>query len=761
MLLFSGSWSGVQAHDPGFLFMGSDPGANTVTPAWIPPSDTAAVAKPLEDTPTPTFSKASPPVPTESVASTVVTDSVPTARAMDTLRAVVAPDTATLKDSADTAKILTANKSRDVLVVGVRPMTAFSRATFTDQDLSVRTQGGDPADVVKVAPGLFTGQHAGGGKANQYFIRGFDCDHGTDLAIWFDGMPVNEPSHAHGQGYADLHFIVPELVDRVQVDKGPYDIQYGDFATAAAISMTTRSKLDENEVYLYGGAFGTDRVVSMLALPGSPNSILATEYYQSDGPFVDPEKNRRFNVFFKNTLAQSANSHLSITLMGYGASWNASGQIPLRAVDSGWIPLYGSEDSSEGGNSQRFSAALNYVDRPDPQNTLRATAYLIDYSLSLFSDFTFYDVDSVDGDEINQRDDRVTAGFHSDYRHDYAFGGVPTATIFGLEARDDRIHSVLDHAEDRRIIGHYVDANVDETSLGEYAMQSVQPFRWLYAEAGLRGDHFGFDVVDNLHKEGDSSITGNRDAQMWSPKANVVLTPWAKTDIFLNYGQGFHSNDAKGVTSPTDPATPLTKAVGYEIGVRTKLWNRLDLASSLWRIDLHSEYVWDGDVGGTEFEGATRREGVDASIRWQILDWLWSDLDMTRNTSVYESDPGNSNSVALAPRFTATGGLSFRHPSGFYGGLRFQHLDDRPADPADSLHAAGFTVLDLNAGYRWNRWEVILNLGNLTDTRWYTAQFETTTRIKNPQGVLGPATTDMDVVPGPPINVKVGLKYYF
>jgi hypothetical protein len=361
--------------------MGSDPGANTVTPAWIPPSDTAAAAKPLKDTLTPTFPKASPPVPTESVASTVVTDSATSAHAKDTLRAVVAPDTATLKDSADTAKILTANRSQEVVVIGVRPMTAFSRATYTDQDLSIRTQGGDPADVVKVAPGLFTGQHAGGGKANQYFIRGFDCDHGTDLAIWFDGMPVNEPSHAHGQGYADLHFIIPELVDRVQVDKGPYDIQYGDFATAAAISMTTRPKLDENEVYLYGGAFGTDRVVSMLALPGSPSSILATEYYQSDGPFVDPEKNRRFNVFFKNTLAQSANSHLSITLMGYGASWNASGQIPLRAVDSGWIPLYGSEDSSEGGNSQRFSAALNYVHRPDPHNTLRATAYLIDYRL--------------------------------------------------------------------------------------------------------------------------------------------------------------------------------------------------------------------------------------------------------------------------------------------------------------------------------------------------------------------------------------------
>ena len=230
----------VPAHDPGFLFMGSDPNVNTVAQPWVPVSaDTSSAPKVAKDT-----------VPVTIARDTAtLRAAVDSTVAKDTLLATVSQDTVSQKDSKDTAKILTANKSGDVVVVGVRPMTAFSRAVFTDKDLSLRTQGGDPADVVKVAPGLFTGQHAGGGKANQYFIRGFDCDHGTDLAVWFDGMPVNEPSHAHGQGYADLHFIIPELVDRVQVDKGPYDIQYGDFATAASIALpvqrivTTRTPL--------------------------------------------------------------------------------------------------------------------------------------------------------------------------------------------------------------------------------------------------------------------------------------------------------------------------------------------------------------------------------------------------------------------------------------------------------------------------------------------------------------------------------------
>ena len=658
-------------------------------------------------------------------------------------------------DNSDTLEV------HPVTVQGRRAVTAFNNQTIRDRDLSLRVMT-DPADVVKVTPGLFTGQHAGGGKANQYFIRGFDADHGTDISIWFDGMPVNMVSHGHGQGFADLHFIIPELVDKVQVNKGPYDIEYGDLATAGSVSMTTRDNPGENQVYLSGGMFNTARVMTMLTLNTPSKPLFATEVYHSDGPFKNPEDMDRYNLFLKNPLMHTNESSLDLTLMGYGSGWNGSGQIPSRAIESGQIDRFGSLDPSEGGSSQRYSTSLNYLSVPNSKDELKANAYLISYRLSLYSDFTFFASDSVNGDEINQRDDRMVAGFNATYKHRHEVAGIPATALFGMATRSDLIHNNLDHAEQRKVIGHIVDADVREGSLSEYFMESITPFSWLYVEAGVRGDHFGFNTVDRLNDTGISSLTGVRDASIYSPKINVVVTPLKKTDIYFNYGEGFHSNDDRGVTSQVDPARPLTKARGYEVGVRTNLWNRLDLAASLWLLDMDGEFVWSGDGGGTEENGPTRRKGIDFETEYRILPWLWADYNMTVNSAIYTQDAGNSNAVALAPRFTAAGGLSMRHPSGCYGSLRAQHLDTRPADETNTFQAQGFTELDLAAGYRYKKWELVVNVGNLTNTKWYTAQFENDSRIKDVTGKLEPATvTDMHVVPGAPVNVKGGVKMYF
>lgn len=644
---------------------------------------------------------------------------------------------------------------------GHRSVTASNSQVIRDQDLSLRMIT-DPADIIKVTPGLFVGQHAGGGKANQYFIRGFDIDHGTDLALWFDGMPVNNVSHGHGQGYADLHFIIPELVDQVEVNKGPTDIEYGDLATAGSVSMKTRDRLHENEVYLSGGMFNTQRALTMLTLNVPARPLFAMEVYHSDGPFKNPEDMDRFNLFLKVPLIQSHTTSLNLTLMGYGAGWNGSGQVPLRAIDNGWISRFGSEDPSEGGSSQRHSVSLNYVASLNDRDEIKATAYLINYRMSLFSDFTFFAQDSVRGDEINQRDDRVVTGFEATYAHPHALLGMPATARFGMAARNDLIRTNLDHAEKRQVIGHIVDADVREGSLSAWMMESVTPFKWLYAEAGVRADHFGFNTVDRINDTGVASITGIKDASIYSPKVNVVITPVPKTDIYLNYGEGFHSNDARGVTSQTEPARPLTKARGYEIGARTNLGNRWDLAASLWQLDMDGEFVWVGDGGFTEENGATRRQGVDFETRLQMLSWLWADFDMTLCTAEFTQNAGNGTAVALAPRRTLAGGLSARHPSGLYGSLRAQSIDTRPADEANEFQAQGFTVVDLAAGYRHKRWEVVVNVGNLLNTQWYTAQFENDSRVRRPDGTLEPvAVTDMHVVPGPPVNVKGGVKLYF
>jgi outer membrane receptor protein involved in Fe transport len=650
---------------------------------------------------------------------------------------------------------------RPITTQGQRAITASNSQTVRDRDLSLRMIA-EPADILKVTPGLFVGQHAGGGKANQYFIRGFDIDHGTDLALWFDGMPINNVSHGHGQGYADFHFIIPELVDQVHVNKGPTDIAYGDLATAGSVSMTTRDRLNENQIYLSGGMFNTQRALAMLTLKVPARPLFAMEVYHSDGPYKNPEDMDRFNLFLKAPLIRSRGTALNLTLMGYGAGWNGSGQIPMRAIDNGSIDRYGSEDPSEGGSSQRHSVSLDYVATPNDKDEIKVTAYVINYRLSLFSNFTFFAADSVNGDQINQRDDRVTTGFQASYAHRHDLLGIPATARLGMSARNDLIHTNLDNSVRRAITNRIVDADVREGSLSAWYMQSVTPFKWLYAEAGVRADHFGFNTVDNLNDTGAASVTGVKDATIYSPKINVVVTPVPRTDVFLNYGEGFHSNDARGVTAKTDPARPLTKARGYEIGARTNLWDRWDVATSLWQLDMDGEFVWVGDGGFTEENGSTRRQGIDFETRLQMLSWLWADFDMTLCTAEFTQNAGNGTAVALAPRRTMAGGLSARHPSGLYGSLRAQSIDTRPADEANTFQAQGFTVVDLAAGYRRKQWEVVVNVGNLLNTEWYTAQFENDSRVRQPDGSLEPApVTDMHVVPGPPVNIKGGVKLYF
>lgn len=638
-----------------------------------------------------------------------------------------------------------------------RPINPFNSQIIRDRDLSLRMML-DPADVVKVTPGLFIGQHAGGGKANQYFIRGFDIDHGTDLALWIDGMPINNVSHGHGQGYADLHFLIPETIENVEVNKGPYYIEYGDFATAGAVRLDTRDAFKENRVSAMAGMFHTYRTLAMLTLKDAPlKPMIAAEAYRTDAPFKNPEDMERYNLYLKTPLLRDDVRSLEVTLMGYGAGWKGSGQIPEREVNAGRLDEYGSIDPSEGGSSQRYSASARYLAYPNDHEEWKASAYWIDYRLSLFSNFTFFANDPVHGDGINQRDDRSVAGLNASYKRKYDLLGLEAASAFGIGTRNDHIRNNLDYAEKRVVFAHAVDADIREGSLSVWYLQSVSPWKWLYAEAGIRGDHYGFDVTDRLHPEGDTTLTGVKDASLLSPKVNVVVTPLPGTDIYLNYGEGFHSNDARGVTSKTDPARPLTKARGYEAGARTNLFHRLDLAASIWRLDLDGELVWVGDGGGTEEKGASERLGVDLEARVQILSWLWADFDMTKSSSEYARNAGNGTAVALAPRLTWSGGLSMRHPAGFFGSLRGQHLDDRPADEAGDFTARGFTVFDLGGGWRRGGWELDFNVANVFDADWRTAQFENDSRLP---GESEPVT-DIHFVPGAPRNVQATVKRFF
>lgn len=664
----------------------------------------------------------------------------------------------------------------ETTVTSRRSFTAASSSTVRDRDFLLRPHP-RPADILQAVPGLYTNQHAGGGKANQYFLRGFDADHGTDVALFVDGVPVNMVSHAHGQGYADLNWIIPELIERVEVAKGPYFARFGDFATAGAINLVTRRHFEKSQVTLGGGSFDTWRGL-FIASPEVEGwePVIAAEVYGTNGPFDAPEKLQRFSLFTQVTREVSERASLSLRLTSYGSGWNASGQIPLREVRAGRLGRFGTIDPTDGGNSQRHSLSATWSARTDEEGEVRVEAYLVQYRLNLFSNFTFFSRDPINGDMIEQHDARTVAGLHASSRFRRVWRGLAFETTLGTQLRTDAIANSLFNDRARERLSPVVDASVREGSLGLYAQEDITLTPWLRAVLGVRGDLFGFDVDDALEELSteDTKTSGVRQASRISPKASLVFGAIPNTELYLNAGAGFHSNDARGVVRQPDPVTPLTQARGYELGARTRLFERLDLAGSLFLLDLDSELVWVGDEGTTEARGPTRRRGLEAEARLCILPWLYADADLTVSRATFAGNAGNADAVALAPTLILAGGVSARHPSGAYGRIGVIHLGDRPATEDRFLTAEGFTRVDVTAGYRGSWFEVTLGLQNLLNTEWREAQFANVSRLPEetgpescPDGTrpVGEGTfegcEDLHFTPGAPFNAQASVSFFF
>jgi TonB family protein len=667
-----------------------------------------------------------------------------------------------------------------------RPLTAASAQTVRDRDLRLRPMQ-RPSDLFRVTPGLMAVQHAGGGKANQYLLRGFDADHGTDIALSFDGLPLNMVSHGHGQGYADANWIIPELVERVEISKGPYFVEKGDFATAGAVDLVSRSGA-ESFISAGGGSFDTLRGVAIAAptLGTSWQPLLAAELVQTDGPFEHPEDFKKYNLYGKLTYHLDARSQIAVAASAYNGSWNASGQLPDRAVRSGQVGYFGALDPSEGGSSSRENVYATLRLRPDQNSEFNALAYRSHYDFNLYSNFTLFSRDPVNGDEIQQTDERSLTGGRASYRWLRRWRGMLFDSTVGGTARADSIHNGLAYVKQRERLQQVIDADIAESSVGVFAKEEVQLVRWLRLMGGVRFDHFTFAVDDRLEDLATqgTATSGSRGASRISPKATAVVSPHPTTDLFVNFGYGFHSNDARGVVRLTDPVTPLTRAVGYELGARTRLLqSRLDLAVALWGLDIDSEIVWVGDEGTTEASGATRRLGVEAEARLQLRPWLFADLDVTWSDAKFKQNAGNAGAVALAPRLTVSGGLSANHASGARGGLRGLHIAERPATEDGFLTAEPTTLVDLFAAYRWRSLDLSLTLENLLDRRYRSAQFATVTRLANeaptnappppgacPAGTRAAAAEatgnfqgceDVSFSPGNPFSLRLMASYYF
>ena len=685
----------------------------------------------------------------------------------------------------------------EITVQGIRPVSAASSQEIRAIDMMLKPFRSSQ-DMLLMVPGLFIAQHQGGGKAEQIFLRGFDCDHGTDVSINVDGMPVNMVTHAHGHGYADLHFLISETVDGMEVNKGPYLVDYGDFYTAGAINFKTKDMLEHNLVKVETGSFNTQKYTLMLQPENrgiNQNGYLAMQYHHSDGPFIRPDNYKRMNVYGKYFFQVSPASKVTISIGGFSTGWNSSGQIPDRAVQSGLITRYGAIDDLEGGVTNRKNLILNYTNRNKSGHEFEINSFLTHYNFDLFSNFTWFLLDTVNGDMVEQVEHRTMQGLNLKYKFATSWFGLRQSTKIGGGYRGDLIDVQFWHSPNRIRLKNFTNDEIDEQNLNSWLQQEFifsPSFRVIW---GLRHDFFTYarddqNVIsyDSINT-GRSLLSGVSTQSILSPKLNFIISPSKEFDIFLNFGQGFHSNDTRDVIMGArvvqlsdqwrkegldenlidsrlvsynlDPAMRNTgtmpKAIAGEFGMRTHIRNRIHLSFSAWYLQLDKEFVYAGDGAAIELSDPTRRLGIDVESRISMFPWLWADLDITMSDARIKNFPKGENYVPFAPRLTATGGISVVREKGLSGALRFRHLSERPGIEDWSVTALGYTIFSTSIVYTYKDLIIALNGDNILNSSWNEAQYFSETRLKGePTSV-----TEFSYTPGNPRSIQLSVTYRF
>jgi outer membrane receptor protein involved in Fe transport len=615
-------------------------------------------------------------------------------------------------------------------------------------------------DILRIIPGLFIAQHAGGGKAEQIFLRGFDIDHGTDINLEVDGLPVNMVSHAHGQGYSDLHFLIPEVVRVVDFDKGPYYADKGNMTTAGYASFFTRNTLEENMIKIEGGRFGTFRNVNAVRLLDQRNgewnhsAYIASEYFRTDGFFEAKQHFNRLNVMGKYHAYRDTEA-LTIGLSTFNSRWDASGQIPDRAVKEGLISRFGAIDPTEGGETSRTNAWVKHVKVQDNGGMFENQFYFSKYDFDLVSNFTFFLNDPVHGDQITQRESRTIYGFKGDYSINHPFAGKSVRSEIGAGFRYDDINDIhLFHTRSRYdFLNDIVRGDIDETNLYAFINETLQINDRLSINASVRLDHFTFNYIDILAPQ---YVRQSVSRAVVSPKLALSYNPSQGLNLYAKAGIGFHSNDTRVVVAQKGHEI-LPRAFGVDVGANFKITDRLLLNTALWMLDLEQEFVYVGDEGIVEPSGETLRKGFDLSVRYQVLPWLYVDTDINWTDPKAKGAPEGENHIPLAPTFTTIGGLSIQLDNGLHAALRYRYLDDRAANESNSVVAHGYFLLDALLKYTRKSFEVSLTAENLLDREWNEAQFDTESRLQNEAD----AVSEIHFTPGTPFFFKAGISFFF
>ena len=614
-----------------------------------------------------------------------------------------------------------------VIVEGARQTqlgvaSTASTGVVTQKQLEARTVY-RPGELLEVTPGLIVSQHSGEGKANQFYLRGLNLDHGTDLRTTIDGMLVNQRTHAHGQGWTDLNFMIPELASYLEYTKGPYSAEQGDFASAGAVSVNYTNTLSQGIASVGFGQNGYGRTL-LAASPavGIGNLLYALELFRNDGPFVHADGYRKISGVLRYSEGTESNG-FNLSLMAYKAHWNATDQIPQRAIDLGILKnRFDTVDPTDGGKAHRYSLSSGWIRTGDDAST-KVNAYLINNQLDLYSNFTYF-LDHPDtGDQFNQPDRRITLGVNASHSWRQSLLNRPSETTVGMQLQSDDIHNGLYDSQARARIRTTREDHVRERSVGIYFQTAIKWNDWLRSVVGVREDAYLNEVDSNL-----GINSGTASARQVSPKLSLIFGPWDKTEFYANFGRGFHSNDARGTTIRVDPKNlnlpakseaPIVAARGVELGMRTEVVRGLQTSLALYQLDYNSELLFAGDAGSTADTGRpSRRNGGELSNYYRLATWLTIDADIAYARTRYRNADPIGQFIPGSVEGVASLALTVDDVGPWFGALQVRYFGPRPLIEDNTVRSQATGTVNGRIGYKFSpTLRLAVELYNMTNRR--------------------------------------------